>query len=257
LGDAGRLQQVFWNLLANAIKFTPKGGHITVSLERVGRSVRIAIADTGQGIHSDFLPFVFDRFRQEDSSITRQFGGLGLGLAISRQIIEAHGGTITAASSGVGQGATFTIYLPLIITTQQTKLDSEPSHASLDLSGIKVLVAEDDAGTRHFLTFVLEQYGANVTAVADATDAIATIAQQQLDLLIIDIGMPKVDGYTLVRQIRMKPPEQGGTIPAIALTAFVGQQDRQQALTAGFQLHVPKPIKPAEFVAVVARLVGK
>ncbi len=255
MGDASRLQQVFWNLLSNAIKFTPQGGCITVELERVDRSAQITVTDTGQGIHTDFLPFVFDRFRQEDSSMTRSFGGLGLGLAICRQLVEAHGGTIAAESPGVGQGATFTIRLPLMTTSQQTS-NSEPFVPSLDLSDIKVLVVEDDPGTREFVAFTLEQYKADVTATSSAVEALEVLAQSKPDILVIDIGMPQVDGYTLVRQIRSRTPEQGGQIPAIALTAYVGEHDQRLALAAGFQMHVPKPIEPAELVAVVARLSG-
>ncbi|KAB8316559.1 response regulator [Tolypothrix campylonemoides VB511288] len=256
MGDASRLQQVFWNLLSNAIKFTPDGGCIKVELERVERYAQIVVSDTGQGIHPDFLPFVFDRFRQEDSSITRLFGGLGLGLAISRQLVEAHGGTLVAESPGVGGGATFTIRLPLMTTSQQTS-NSEPPKPSLDLSDIKVLVVEDDAGTREFVAFALEQYKADVTAVASATEALEALAKEKPDILVIDIGMPKVNGYTLIRQIRSMTPEQGGLLPAIALTAYVGEYDQKQALAAGFQIHVPKPIEPAELVAVIARLTGK
>ena len=254
MGDAGRLQQVMWNLLSNAIKFTPEGGCIMVELERVDRYAQIAGSDTGQGIHFDFLPFVFDRFRQEDSSITRRFGGLGLGLAISRQIVEAHGGTIAAESPGVGKGATVTVRIPLMTASQQTNSNSELPKATLDLSGVKVLVVEDDLGTREFVTFVLEQYNADVTIVTSAGEALKVLTKVLPDLLAIDIGLPHVDGYTLIRQIRSRTPELGGLIPAIALTAYAGEHDQKQALAAGFQVHIPKPIEPDELVAVVARL---
>ncbi len=256
MGDAGRLQQVFWNLFANAIKFTQEGGYIKVELERVDGYAQIIVSDTGQGISAEFLPFVFDRFRQEDSSITRRFGGLGLGLAISRQIVEAHGGTLTAESPGVGQGAIFTVRLPLMTTSQQTNSNSEQTEATVDLSGIKVLLVEDDPGTQEFVTFVLEQYQADVTATSSAQEALEALARSKPDLLVLDIGMPGVDGYTLMRQIRSMMPKQGGQIPAIALTAYAGEHDQQQALAAGFQMHVPKPIEPEELVAVVARLTG-
>lgn len=256
MGDAGRLQQVFWNLFANAIKFTPTDGFITVELERVDRYAQIVVKDTGQGIHPDFLPYVFDRFRQEDSSITRSFGGLGLGLAISRQIVEAHGGTIAQESPGVGQGATFTVRLPLMTTSPPTNSNIEQPKPSLDLSGIKVLVVEDDAGTREFVAFALEQYKANVTTVPSPLEALEMLTQTKPDILIIDIGMPQLDGYTLMRQIRAMKPQKG-QIPAIALTAYAGEHDQRQALAAGFQIHLPKPIEPAELVAVVARLAGK
>ena len=257
MGDTGRLQQVFWNLVSNAIKFTPKGGYVTVVLQRVDHYAQIVVSDTGQGINRDFLPFVFDRFRQEDGSITRQFGGLGLGLAISRQLVEAHGGTLVVDSPGVGQGATFTIKLPLFADCQQTTPKSEPSVQSLDLSNIKVLVVEDDPGTRDFIAFALEQYKADVAVVESAEQALLSLAQSQPDILAIDIGMPKVDGYTLIRQIRSRSPEQGGQIPAIALTAYVGEYDQQQVLAAGFQIHFPKPVEPAELAVVVARLACK
>lgn len=265
MGDAGRLQQVIWNLLSNAIKFMTEGGWIVVELERVDRYAQVTISDTGQGIHPDFLPFVFDRFRQEDSSITRRFGGLGLGLAISRQIVEAHGGTIAAESPGVGQGATFTLRLPLLGTKslalgtgEESVTNPQPLTASPSfLSGIKVLVVEDDAGTREFVAFVLEQYKADVTAVSSAEEALQALARSKPHILVIDIGMPEVDGYTLMRQIRAMTPEQGGTIGAIALTAYVGEHDQQLALAAGFQMHIPKPVEPNELVAAVARLAGK
>ena len=254
IGDVGRLQQVMWNLLSNAIKFTPEGGCIVVELERVERYAQIAVSDTGQGIHPDFLPFVFDRFRQEDSSIARRFGGLGLGLAISRQIVEAHGGTIVAESPGVGKGATVTVRIPLMTASQQTNSNSELPKATLDLSGVKVLVVEDDLGTREFVTFVLEQYNADVTIVTSAGEALKVLTKVLPDLLAIDIGLPHVDGYTLIRQIRSRTPELGGLIPAIALTAYAGEHDQKQALAAGFQVHISKPIEPDELVAVVARL---
>lgn len=256
MGDAGRLQQVFWNLFANAIKFTPSGGCVTVELERIDRYAQIVVRDTGQGISPEFLPFVFDRFRQEDSSITRSFGGLGLGLAISRQIVEAHGGTISQESPGVGQGATFTIRLPLMATSQQTS-NGKQTEPTLDLSGVKVLMVEDDPGTREFIAFALEQYKADVTATSSAYEALEALAHSKPDILVIDIGMPQVDGYTLIRQIRSMSPEQGGLIRAIALTAYAGERDQRLALAAGFQLHIPKPIEPDVLVAAVARLTGK
>ncbi|AFZ32468.1 PAS/PAC sensor hybrid histidine kinase [Gloeocapsa sp. PCC 7428] len=254
MGDASRLQQVIWNLLSNAIKFTPESGLIAVELERVERCAQVTISDNGQGIQPDFLPYVFDRFRQEDSSITRRFGGLGLGLAISRQIIEAHGGTIAVQSPGVGQGATFILKLPLITTPQKSPANTEQPKPDLDLSHTKVLVVEDDAGTQEFVTFVLEQYRAKVTRASTAVDALNTLPRFQPDLLVIDIGLPQIDGYTLMRQIRNLSPEKGGQIPAIALTAYASDRDRQQALAAGFQKHLPKPIEPYDLVAVVAEL---
>jgi PAS domain S-box-containing protein len=256
MGDTGRLQQVFWNLLSNAIKFTPEGGSIIVELQRIERYAHITVSDTGQGIHPDFLPFVFDRFRQEDSSMTRQFGGLGLGLAISRQIVEAHGGTIEVESLGVGKGTTFKIELPTIKAPPPTN-PNLTTPLFVDLSNIKVLVVEDDVGTRDFITFALEQYGANVNVAGSASEAIEVLAQLKPDILLIDLGMPNINGYTLLRKIRSMKQEQGGKIPAVALTAYVGESDRQQALAAGFQMHVPKPVEPAAIAIVIAQLLGK
>lgn len=254
MGDASRLQQVIWNLLLNAIKFTSNGGWIELKLERVDRYAQLVVSDTGQGIDPDFLPFVFDRFRQEDSSITRQFGGLGLGLAIARQIVEAHGGTIAVDSAGEGQGATFTVRLPLMTIHQQTNSNTTLPEPSLDLSGIKALVIDDEVDAREFVAFVLEQYGAEVIAVASAVEALKALAQSKPDVLVSDIAMPEMDGYTLMRTIRKMSKDQGGQIPAIALTAYAGEYDQQQALRAGFQIRVPKPVEPYELVAVVAKL---
>lgn len=257
MGDAGRLQQVFWNLLANAIKFSPEGSYVTVELERVERYAQIVVKDKGQGIQPDFLPFVFDRFRQEDSSITRKFGGLGLGLAISKQIVEAHGGELLAESPGVEQGATFIVKLPLLTTSCPVAVINKPLEPAIDLSGVEVLVVEDDPGTQEFVVFTLEQAQAKVKAATSASEALKVLATTKPDVLIIDIGMPLMDGYTLIRQIRAMREEQGGQIPAIALTAYAGKYDQQQALAAGFQIHVPKPIEPVELVTVVAKLASK
>ncbi len=253
-GDANRLQQVIWNLLSNAVKFTNVGGRVYIRLERLGSVAQITVSDTGKGIHPDFLPHVFDYFRQEDGATTRRFGGLGLGLAIVRHLVELHGGTVQAESPGEGQGTTFTVKLPSLPTSLEN-LDSKPSELSLNLHGIKVLVVDDDTDTREFIAFMLSMYGANVTAVASAVEAIAALAQYRSDVLVSDIGMPEVDGYMLMRQLRALPP-QGGQIPAIALTAYAGEIDYQQAMLAGFQRHVPKPVDPANLVEAILSLVG-
>nr|RNJ68704.1 MAG: hybrid sensor histidine kinase/response regulator [Leptolyngbya sp. IPPAS B-1204] len=265
-GDAGRLQQVVWNLLSNAVKFTPEGGRVEVRLEREGEGeagsaspsssyARITITDTGKGIAPDFLPYVFDHFRQESSATTRRFGGLGLGLAIVRYLVELHGGTVQADSAGEGQGATFTVRLPLMPHQLAAGSNINAAEPSLNLQGTRILVVDDDANTREFLAVLLELHGANVIATATASEALTTLTQFQPDILLSDIGMPDVDGYMLVRQIRTLPPEQGGTIPAIALTAYAGEIDYQQAMAAGFQQHIPKPLEPTKLVEAIAHLV--
>ncbi|MEH1834400.1 MAG: response regulator [Nostoc sp.] len=254
VGDAGRLQQVVWNLLSNAVKFTPQGGQVTIALSQAENHVQIQITDTGKGIRADFLPYVFEHFRQEDGATTRKFGGLGLGLAIVRQIVEMHGGTVTVDSPGVGLGATFTVQIPLTPQlTQAPTLNQSPVKDS-DLSGIHILIVDDETDSREFIAFVLEQHGAIVTAVASGTDALQAIAQSIPKIIISDIGMPQMDGYMLIRQIRAFGLEQGGQIPAIALTAYATEVDQQQAIAAGFQRHVAKPIDPEVLVAIVVEI---
>ncbi|MBW4463634.1 MAG: PAS domain S-box protein [Nodosilinea sp. WJT8-NPBG4] len=267
MGDSGRLQQVVWNLLTNAVKFTAEGGRVEVWLEQEGGDrgadssspyhpshARITVTDTGKGISSDFLPYVFEQFRQESSATTRRFGGLGLGLAIVRYLVELHGGTIQADSPGDGQGATFTVRLPLMPHQPVAKPDPAPSKASIDLRGTRILVVDDDDNTREFLAFLLELHGANVLATATADEAIATLTQFMPEVLLSDIGMPDVDGYMLLRQIRALPAEQGGTVPAIALTAYAGEIDYRQAMAAGFQRHMAKPLEPQALIQAIASL---
>ncbi|NEQ22921.1 MAG: hybrid sensor histidine kinase/response regulator, partial [Microcoleus sp. SIO2G3] len=251
IGDAGRLQQVVWNLLTNAIKFTPAGGQITVRLEQVEHCAQITVSDTGRGIRPDFLPSVFDRFRQEDSSITRQIGGLGLGLSLVRQLVEAHGGIVTADSPGVGKGATFTVCLPLSAETDLPAA-APPETPKLSLQAARVLIVEDEPSTLQFLAFLLEQEGAIVTATASATAALDHLKRSPFDLLLSDIGLQETNGYTLLKQIRSLPPEQNGNIRAIALTAFSGETDREQAMAVGFQQHLGKPIEPEALITAVA-----
>ncbi|MDX2240358.1 MAG: PAS domain S-box protein [Leptolyngbyaceae cyanobacterium bins.302] len=253
-GDAGRLQQVVWNLLSNAVKFTSEGGRVDLQLEGIDAYAQITVRDTGKGIPADFLPYVFDQFRQESSTTTRRFGGLGLGLAIARHLVELHGGTVQADSPGEGQGATFIVKLPLLPYQPLTKPDPNPSEFSLNLQGTRILVVDDDDNTREFLAFLLELHGANVIATAAAAEAITTLTQFKPDVLLSDIGMPDVDGYMLMRQVRALPPEQGGTIPAIALTAYAGEIDYQQAMAAGFQRHITKPIEPQALIQAISAL---
>ncbi|MEG4506643.1 PAS domain S-box protein [Microcoleus sp. F6_B4] len=253
-GDTNRLQQVVWNLLSNAVKFTPTGGRVEVQLDQVGMYAQIQVKDTGKGIKRDFLPHVFDYFRQEDGTITRQFGGLGLGLAIVRHFTELHGGTLQADSLGQNLGATFTIRLPLNIVEPEPSSNDRHPESATDLAGVRVLVVDDDADMRELAAFTLMQSGAQVTTAASGAQALTLLNQSIPDLLLCDIGMPELDGYALIRQIRKWSPEQGGTIPAIALTAYAGEINQQQALAAGFQRHISKPVEPDELVEAIARL---
>ncbi|MDX2216849.1 MAG: ATP-binding protein [Oculatellaceae cyanobacterium bins.114] len=252
LGDSNRLKQVIWNLLSNAVKFTPQGGQVKITLDYVDASAQVQVIDTGKGISADFLPHVFDHFQQADSTTTRVFGGLGLGLAIAKQIVDMHGGVIQAASPGEGQGATFTVRFPLVVNTLQPVQDTPLSMTDADLKNIHVLVVEDDADNREMITFTLEMYGAKVTAVSSASSAIDTLSQCQPDILISDIGMSGMDGYALMQQIRRVT--QTGQIPAIALTAYVSEADQQQAIAAGFQEHLSKPMEPTQLVATILKV---
>jgi signal transduction histidine kinase/ActR/RegA family two-component response regulator len=283
LGDSDRLQQVIWNLLSNAVKFTPSGGRVDVRLERVivedrddggeggdredtplsppSPSAQITITDTGKGIHPDFLPHVFDRFRQEDGTTTRTEGGLGLGLAIVRHLVELHGGQVLADSRGEGLGSTFTVQLPLITTDSSLNLGQNTllptALAKQSLNGMKVLIVDDDADTREFLTAALMQYEINVLQASSVQEAFHLLQHTQPDILLSDIGMPDEDGYKLIRLVRSLPPEEGGRIPAAALTAYVRENDRSQALAAGFDLHLAKPIDPIQLIEVMMKLAGR
>jgi signal transduction histidine kinase/ActR/RegA family two-component response regulator len=269
-GDADRLQQVVWNLVSNAIKFTPKGGRVQIVLARVNSHVEITVSDTGKGISAEFLPHVFDRFRQADGSTTRRQGGLGLGLSIVRQLVELHGGTVSVESNGEGQGATFTVQLPSIVTRRSDEAgdgwrrrhptaggDAASFDCPPSLAGLRVLVVDDEADTRGMLRKVLEGCGSEVTTAGSAAEALAAIAHTKPDIIISDIGMPEEDGYQLISKMRALETGLADRIPAIALTAYARVEDRVRALTAGFQVHVPKPIEPAELVAVVASLTGR
>nr|MDZ8097146.1 PAS domain S-box protein [Nostoc sp. DedSLP01] len=256
-GDPSRLQQVVWNLLSNAIKFTPSGGKIEIRLERSKGLTQITVTDNGKGISPEFLPFVFDYFRQADSTTTRKFGGLGLGLAIVRHLVELHGGTVSAQSLGEGLGATFTVRLPLMLIQEQINRDGRQMEEVLDLNGIKVLLVDDDADSREFVAFVLEQEGADVVMADSATEALKVLENFHPDILLSDIGMPQIDGYMLIEQVRNLPPEQGGNIIAIALTAYAGEMNQKQAIKAGFQWHISKPVEPQELITTILELVKK
>ncbi|PSN15274.1 hypothetical protein C7293_07945 [filamentous cyanobacterium CCT1] len=254
-GDADRLQQVVWNLLSNAVKFTPEGGRIEVQLAYLDPYAQITVTDTGRGIDPGFLPHVFDRFRQEDATTTRQFGGLGLGLALVRYLVELHGGQVQAASLGEGQGATFTVKLPLLPVQQATQQSPQPAKPPTDLNGTRILVVDDDSTTREFIAFFLELQGAEVVTAASAGEAIAVLTRFRPDVMLSDIGMPERDGYMLMRQVRSLSLEQGGQVPAIALTAYAGEIDYQQALAAGFQKHITKPVEPDQLTEAIATLI--
>lgn len=264
-GDPTRLQQVIWNLLSNAIKFTPLGGQVSISMKRAGSHFEIVVTDTGEGIQQDFLPYVFDRFRQADAKTTRRHGGLGLGLAIVRHLVEMHGGTVSAESPGEGQGATFKVRLPLMPVQQGGQKPGTNAPASggnnflpLEcperLDGLKVLAVDDEADTREVIRVVFEQCGAKVTCASSAAEALLLLEETSPDVLISDIGMPEEDGYELILKVRALPMERGGKIPAVALTAYARAEDRLRALRTGYQMHVPKPVELAELVAIVARL---
>ena len=261
-GDPVRLQQVIWNLLSNAIKFTPRGGRVQIRSERVNSHLEIVVSDTGQGISPDFLPHVFDRFRQADQKASRQHGGMGLGLAIVRHLVELHGGNVSATSQGEGQGATFTVRLPISPIYQVDSSGARVHPAARDLlpandtterlDGLRILIVDDEPDTRDLLRQGLEYCGANVRLAGSAAEAVDAMVAEVPDILISDIGMPGIDGYDLIRQIRELPAEDGGKVAAIALTAYTRVEDRLQALRAGYDMHVPKPVELAELVAVAA-----
>ena len=264
-GDSGRLQQVFWNLLTNAIKFTPKGGRVQVQLRRVSSHVEVSVSDTGQGIDPAFLAHIFERFRQADSSTRRAHGGLGLGLAIVRQLVELHGGTVRAESAGEGQGATFTVELPISLLRSQPVVEQPhpitsravPFTPSPVLHATRLLVVDDEPDTLETLRAVLTLCGAEVRTASSAAAALAVMESWVPTVLISDIGMPGEDGYALIRRVRALPADRGGVVPALALTAYARVEDRVRVLDAGFHMHAPKPLEPAELVALVASLAGR
>ena len=266
-GDPDRLQQVFTNLLSNSVKFTPNGGRIQVMLRRIDAHAEIAVRDNGIGIDPEVMPFIFERFRQGDASIARKHGGLGLGLAIARHLVELHGGIVTARSDGIGMGAEFIVEVP-IRDTKEARTREEVEHngaatasgsASVmpSLKGLRVLVVDDEADTRDVVTAILEKAGAQPAGVASAAAAIELIPHWRPQVLVSDIGMPEEDGYTLIRKVRALGKECGGEIPAVALTAFARTNDRLKVLSSGYQMHVPKPVEPMELVTVIASLVKR
>ena len=265
-GDADRLQQVIGNLLTNAVKFTTEGGRVDVSVKRVGVQMEVRVVDNGQGISPDFLPHVFERFRQADGTTTRQHGGLGLGLAIVRQLVELHGGAVDAASEGDGRGATFTVRLPIPTAVVSMKRSSaladrrlaesttSPQPRVQRLDGIRVLVVDDHADGRALTALLLRQSGASVNEVPSTHDALQVLDVERPDVLVSDIGLPDQDGFALLRQIRQQEAERGGFLPVIALTGYTRLEDRTRVLAAGFQGHVAKPVDPPKLIATIAAL---
>jgi CheY-like chemotaxis protein len=263
-GDPDRLQQVVWNLLSNAIKFTPKGGRVQVRLRRVDAQAVIVVADSGPGISPEFLPHVFERFRQGDASTTRTHVGLGLGLAIVRHLVELHGGTVEAASAGEGKGATFSVRLPLV-SARRPEDRTAPSAADAEaagrqapqLGGLRVLLVDDDVEGREAMATVLQSRGAKVIAASTSEEALEAMGRERPDVLLSDIEMPGEDGHSLIRKVRALPPDRGGDVPAAALTAYARGEDREKALLAGFQVHLSKPVQPEELAAIIAELAGR
>jgi PAS domain S-box-containing protein len=263
-GDAARLQQVFWNLLSNAVKFTPKHGRVQVRLERVNSSVRVSISDTGQGIEANFLPYVFERFRQADNSGAEREGGLGLGMAITRNIVELHGGTIKAESPGEDLGTTFTVSLPVTIVHQkEIPTIQKAEHPTgenafsgngLSIEGLRVLVVDDDEDGRYLLTTILSLYGATAVAAKSVAEAVEKIHSEEPDLVISDIEMPGENGFSLIKKLNAINKNGTRKIPAVALTGHVGQNERLKVLKAGYQVHLAKPIEPEELIVVIANL---
>ncbi|HEX7316492.1 MAG TPA: ATP-binding protein [Pyrinomonadaceae bacterium] len=266
-GDPARLQQIIWNLLSNAIKFTPKGGRVQVRLERINSHIEVSVSDNGDGISAEFLPFVFDRFRQADGTTTRRHGGLGLGLSIVRHLVELHGGTVSVESPGEGQGSMFTVRL-LLMPVYHREEGAERVHPAArdapldfecpgDLSGLTVLVVDDEADTLELIKVSLGQCGAEVMTARSSAEALALLEGTKPDVIVSDIGMPDEDGYEFIRRVRALPVKRGGKIPAVALTAYARAEDRLRVLRSGYQMHVAKPVELAELVAIVANVVGR
>jgi CheY-like chemotaxis protein len=264
-GDQERLQQIVWNLLSNGVKFTRSGGSVEVRLQRINSHVEIVVADTGVGIHPNFLPHVFDRFRQADGSTTRNYGGLGLGLAIVRHLVELHGGTARAESAGENHGSKFTVRLPLMVSTEHqvevpiavAAIAASARDRQLSLAGLRVLIVDDELDARALLTAMLERCGAEVVSAGSASEGLESIERWRPDVLVADIGMPVEDGYGLIRRVRALPKDRGGQTPALALTAYARTEDRVRAITEGYQVHLAKPVDRVELATVVASLANR
>jgi len=262
-GDPDRLQQILWNLLSNAVKFTPKNGRVQVLLQRINSHIELVISDNGIGIPHEFLPHVFERFRQRDEGTARQYGGLGLGLAIVHHLVELHGGTVRVASDGEGKGSSFIVRLPVMITPS-LNLEPDREHPtaggslqsvkSPPVGGLRILVLEDETDARDVIATILGKAHAEVKTVSNAPAALKLLDEWSPDVLLSDVGLPQMDGYAFIRAVRARPAKEGGRVPAAALTAYARPEDRLRILSAGFQMHVPKPIQPAELLTVVATL---
>jgi len=264
-GDPNRLRQVIWNLLLNAIKFTPRGGSISVRLKRVGPHAQLTVSDTGQGISAEFLPYAFDRFRQAEGSMSRRQGGLGLGLAVVRHLVELHGGNVRAESDGEGQGSTFTVDLPLAVERRdparaedrKREIERRKGERLARLDGLRVLLVEDDDDSRWLLGTMLKRQGAEVSSTSSAFEALNAFDEAVPDVLISDLGMPEENGLELMRKVRLFPTGRGGLVPAIALTGYATPRDRERALAAGYQLHLAKPVESSDLIAAIISLVGR
>jgi CheY-like chemotaxis protein len=265
-GDANRLQQVFWNLLSNAVKFTPEGGEVRVEVKRVSKNVRIAVSDSGIGIQPEFLPFIFDRFRQADGSTTRVHGGLGLGLSIVKHLVHIHRGTVKVDSQGKNQGATFTLSLPLASESPATPSKSDAHEPAVNittpgfsriLEGLRILVVDDEADSRDLVKAILTECGGEVKCCESAAEGIQAVKEWKPDLLVSDIGMPVEDGYSLIKKVRNLRSKRAKQLPAVALTAYATKEDKARALSAGFQMHVAKPIEPETLAMSIASVVGR
>jgi signal transduction histidine kinase len=260
LGDAGRLQQIVWNLLNNAVKFTPSGGRVEVELT-AGNPIRLRVSDTGRGIPAEFLPRIFERFRQVEGSATRRHGGLGLGLAIVKHLAQLHGGSVTAQSAGEGEGATFVLELPQEASSRPRAATPEPDDTAkgtrTELMGLRVLLVDDDEDGREMMAHMLGLAGAQVTTASNVTGALLALDVALPDVIVSDIGMPDEDGLAFARKLRLRPAEEGGRLPAVALTAYARGQERASALRAGFNAHVAKPVETSEIIAVIASLCGR
>ena len=261
-GDPNRLQQVLWNLLTNAVKFTPRNGRVQVFLRRVNSHVEITVTDSGEGIAAEFLPHIFTRFSQADTSISRRHGGLGLGLALVKSLVELHGGTVSAASAGLGQGATFLISLPLTVVRSNTAeppltpapSSNDPASTLPDLGGLHVLIVDDEPDARNLIRRILAGCNAAVTTAGSAAEALHAVKKHRPTMILSDIGMPDEDGYDFLNKLRRLPDSEGGNTPAVALTAFARRKTAGAGSMAGFQMHLPKPIEAAELLAVVANI---
>jgi CheY-like chemotaxis protein len=262
-GDPNRLQQVMWNLLSNAVKFTPRDGCVSVVLQRVNSHAEIVVEDSGIGIRPDFLPFVFERFRQADPSRSRRYGGLGLGLSIAKNLVELHGGTVRVKSPGTDQGSTFTVVLPIQPVNSAGQPDSSPAAREFDplegielprLDGCRVLVVDDEADGRGLIARILDDCGAHCVCAGDVREALERLTTLPFDIVLSDIGMPDKDGYELMREMRSRESHTGRTVPAIAITAYARAEDRQRSLLAGYQMHLSKPVEARELIAAVASI---